>query len=468
MDNQAPMGTLRARRRNTLGSVALRTQSDSRLVELAGQGHGAAFEEIVRRHRAPLVAYAATIVADHRAEDVVQTALMKAQRAIAQGGRALELRPYLFTIVRNTALNDLRDQPVFEHLDEDYDGVPQPPVVAERRDGLRALVAALMALPAAQREAIVKREFEGRGATFLSRAESDALAKVLVTAQRLPNPALVGKPATAVAAAAGISVPADTRVLIAPLDGVGRDYPLSIEKLCPVLSFYVVDDWKEGCERCIEILRYGGMGHTMSIHSRDDAIVLEFGLRKPASRIVVNTPTTLGSIGMTTGLDPAMTLGCGGYGGNITSDNISPMHLLNIKRLAYETHPAADLRLVGTSVETRPTTKPGIDPTTLAQRIDLFLSTRGVIKGERPTPPASVPPGSTHPPAPAAPPQRSVDTRPEPQPSPVEFVCEDDVRQAIEGTRSIVIDHKTIVTPAARDLAEQHHVFTHAGLSTKR
>ena len=314
----------------------------------------------------------------------------------------------------------------------------------------------------------VKREFEGRGATFLSRAESDALAKVLVTAQRLPNPALVGKPATAVAAAAGISVPADTRVLIAPLDGVGRDYPLSIEKLCPVLSFYVVDDWKEGCERCIEILRYGGMGHTMSIHSRDDAIVLEFGLRKPASRIVVNTPTTLGSIGMTTGLDPAMTLGCGGYGGNITSDNISPMHLLNIKRLAYETHPAADLRLVGTSVETRPTTKPGIDPTTLAQRIDLFLSTRGVIKGERPTPPASVPPGSTHPPAPAAPPQRSVDTRPEPQPSPVEFVCEDDVRQAIEGTRSIVIDHKTIVTPAARDLAEQHHVFTHAGLSTKR
>ena len=313
----------------------------------------------------------------------------------------------------------------------------------------------------------VTREFEGRGATFLSPAEGHALAKVLVTPQRLPNPALVGRPATEIATAAGITVPAGTRVLIAPLDGVGREYPLSIEKLCPVLSFYVVEDWKEGCERCIEILCYGGMGHTMSIHSRDEAIVLEFGLRKPASRIVVNTPTTLGSIGMTTGLDPAMTLGCGGYGGNITSDNISPMHLLNIKRLAYETHPAAQPHIVGTTLtETRPPTKRGIDPATLAQRIDLFLSTRGVIKGERPTPPASVPPAPA--PAPGAPPRPSVDARPEPQqPSPVEFVCEDDVRQAIESTRSIVIDHKTIVTPAARDLAVQHHVFVYSGLSAK-
>ena len=288
-----------------------------------------------------------------------------------------------------------------------------------------------------------KREFKGRGAVFLSATECDALAKVLVTPQRLPNPALVGRAATEVATAAGITVPADTRVLIAPLAGVGRKYPLSAEKLCPVLSFYVVEDWKEGCERCIEILRYGGMGHTMSIHSRDDTIVLEFGLRKPASRIVVNTPTTLGSIGMTTGLDPAMTLGCGGYGGNITSDNISPKHLLNIKRLAYETRPAADLHISETTpTDTWPPKKPGIDPATLAQRIDLFLSTRGVIKGERAKPSVSMPP------APPTPPPPSVETPPEPQPAPVEFVCEDDVRQAIQGTRSIVIDDKTIVTPA--------------------
>jgi acetaldehyde dehydrogenase (acetylating) len=177
----------------------------------------------------------------------------------------------------------------------------------------------------------VKREFTAQGGYFMNAAEMDAVARVLITPQRLPNPALVGKSAQFIAEKAGITVPAGTRVLLAPLTGVGRDYPLSIEKLCPVLSFYVVADWLQGCERCKEILRYGGMGHTMSIHSRDEAIILEFGLRKPAFRIIVNSPTTLGSIGLTTGLDPAMTLGCGGYGGNITSDNISPS-TANIKR----------------------------------------------------------------------------------------------------------------------------------------
>src|SRR5215208_5172961 len=186
----------------------------------------------------------------------------------------------------------------------------------------------------------VKRQFLANGGYFLSAAEIDTLGRLLVTPQRLPNPALVGKPATYIAQQAGISVPPGTRVLIAELAGVGRDFPLSIEKLCPVLSFYVVKEWREGCERCKQILRYGGMGHTMSIHSRNDDIILQFGLKKPAYRIVVNSPTTHGSIGLTTGLDPAMTLGCGGYGGNITSDNISPRHLLNVKRLAYEITPA--------------------------------------------------------------------------------------------------------------------------------
>ena len=185
-----------------------------------------------------------------------------------------------------------------------------------------------------------RRRFEARGAYFLNQAEMDLLAKVLVTPQRLPNPALVGKSALFIAGKAGIAAPPGTTVLIAPLTGVGRDYPLSIEKLCPVLSWYVVKDWREGCERCIQILRYGGMGHTMSIHSKNDDVILQFGLKKPAFRICVNTPTTHGSIGLTTGLDPAMTLGCGGWGGNITSDNISPKHLLNIKRLAYEVRPA--------------------------------------------------------------------------------------------------------------------------------
>src|SRR5687767_2872335 len=233
----------------------------------------------------------------------------------------------------------------------------------------------------------LKRELMQQGAYFLNPSEIDAVTKVLISPQRLPNPAIVGRPATYIAEKAGISVPGATRVLIAPLAGVGRDYPLSIEKLCPVLSWYVVQDWRAGCERCKEILRYGGMGHTMSIHSRNDQIILEFGLKKPAFRIVVNTPTTHGSVGMTTGLDPAMTLGCGGWGGNITSDNISPKHLLNIKRLAYEITPAKGTS-AAISSDFRPATTPpaktGLAPEVLSQRIDQFLASRGISAGTEP------------------------------------------------------------------------------------
>jgi acetaldehyde dehydrogenase (acetylating) len=317
----------------------------------------------------------------------------------------------------------------------------------------------------------VKRQFVAHGAHFLTPGEIEALGRVLVTPQRLPNPKLVGKPAAYVAEGAGIKVPPDTRVLIAELAGVGRDYPLSIEKLCPVLSFYIVNDWREGCERCKQILRYGGMGHTMAIHSRNEEVILQFGLKKPAFRIVVNTPTTLGSIGLTTGLDPSMTLGCGGFGGNITSDNISPRHLINIKRLAYETSPVA---WKGTSSpEPRPaalprvaTTPPerGIAAEQLARRIDQFLASRGY------TPSAAAPGTATQKGGTAtaeagtsAPPLAGTTPRADkPQEKPADFVCEDDVRQAIRQGRKIVIGERSIVTPAARDLGEQHRLFVQA------
>jgi len=290
----------------------------------------------------------------------------------------------------------------------------------------------------------VKREFSAQGAYFLNKAEIDAVARVLVSPQRLPNPALVGKAATFIAGKAGITVPDTTRVLIAPLDGVGRDYPLSIEKLCPVLSFYVVKDWREGCERCKQILRYGGMGHTMSIHSQNDQIILEFGLKKPAYRVIVNSPTTHGSIGLTTGLDPAMTLGCGGYGGNITSDNISPRHLLNIKRLAYEVSPAVASSARPSAGAALPQVAPrtegpvGVTAEALARRVDAFLGSRGFKAS--PSAQAPSPNAPNHP--------------------PLDFVCEDDVRLAIQAGRKLVVSERAIVTPAARDLAEAHRVFT--------
>jgi acetaldehyde dehydrogenase (acetylating) len=315
-----------------------------------------------------------------------------------------------------------------------------------------------------------RRQFVAQGGYFMSPAEADALAKALVSPQRLPNPALVGKSATFIAEKVGIKAPAGTRALIAELKGVGRDFPLSIEKLCPVLSYYIVKDWREGCERCKEILRYGGMGHTMSIHSQNDQVILEFGLHKPAYRICVNTPTTHGSIGLTTGLDPAMTLGCGGFGGNITSDNISPKHLLNIKRVAYELRPAVAAGSTGSTGSTGSAGSTGsmgssrlprvaakAAPETIAadgltSRIDRFLATRGLT-----SPPASARAegdasyGATSPKRP--------DGR---EGGPAPFVCEEDVRLAAKEGRKILIGEKTIITPAARDAGEAARIFIHA------
>jgi acetaldehyde dehydrogenase (acetylating) len=309
-----------------------------------------------------------------------------------------------------------------------------------------------------------RRAFEREGAHFLNAAEMEALARVLVTPQRLPNPALVGKSAMQVAQKAGIHCPEGTRALVCPLTGVGRDYPLSIEKLCPVLSWYVVSDWREGCERCIQILRYGGMGHTMSIHSRNEEVILQFGLRKPAFRICVNTPTTHGSIGLTTGLDPAMTLGCGGWGGNITSDNITPRHLLNIKRLAYELRPAAGP--AGIASRTQPMAAPlprirsaaatnSVTASSLAERIDSFLASRGYRPDAagRAEPDPAAPASATG----------SSAVAPPPPGGPLDFVCEDDVRVAIRSGRKLLIGEKTIVTPAARDLGESAGVFVSEG-----
>jgi acetaldehyde dehydrogenase (acetylating) len=290
-----------------------------------------------------------------------------------------------------------------------------------------------------------RREFARQGAHFLSRGEADALAAALITPQRLPTPALVGKSAVAIAERVGIAVPPSTRVLIAELAGVGRDYPLSVEKLCPVLSYYVVADWREGCQRCIEILRYGGMGHTMSIHSRNEEVILEFGLKKPAFRIVVNTPTTHGSVGMTTGLDPAMTLGCGGSGGNITSDNIGPRHLLNIKRLAYETRPV-NASTTGQPLDRpRPAPLPRTAQLPASHELDAAVVRQQMapVLASTRTPPATPPPAAD---------AQSV----------ASFVCEEDVKEALKAGRKILVGERTIVTPSARDLGEARRVFVTA------
>jgi acetaldehyde dehydrogenase (acetylating) len=116
---------------------------------------------------------------------------------------------------------------------------------------------------------------------------------------------------------------------------VGPNWPLSYEKLTTVLGFYRVRDWHEGCERCLQLLALGGIGHSLAIHSNNEAVIEEFALKKPIFRILVNTPAALGGVGATTSLAPSFTLGCGTWGGSSVSENVTPMHLINTKRVAW-------------------------------------------------------------------------------------------------------------------------------------
>ncbi len=184
----------------------------------------------------------------------------------------------------------------------------------------------------------VLQELKNNRAHLCSDDQKAKLEKLMFARGRL-NTEIIGLPAATIAERAGFQVPQDTTVLVVPCKEVGKSDPLSAEKLSPVLSLYWVNGWEEGCEVSIKILNFGGIGHTMAIHSSDKDVIMKFGLEKPAFRICVNTVATLGAVGYTTGVAPSMTLGPGTLGGSITTDNIMPTHLINIKRLAFETRP---------------------------------------------------------------------------------------------------------------------------------
>jgi acetaldehyde dehydrogenase (acetylating) len=304
----------------------------------------------------------------------------------------------------------------------------------------------------------VRERFAAEGAYFLNKEQQAALTKVVATATNTLNPKIVGKSPKVIAEMAGISIPEGTRAMLCVLDGVGRDHPLSMEKLSPILAYYVVDSLEEGCQRCAQILRYGGMGHTASIHTESRDAAREYGIRMPASRVIVNSPSTHGAIGFTTDLEPSMTLGCGSWGGNVTSDNITPRHLVDVKRIAFETRPINQA-----TATTRPTARPAatVDRNEIAALVDRFLAERRV---HQPPPPATPSVSAGHPEPPR--------TQPPPQPAPAvngagngrvyDFVCEEDVKRAIAGREKIFINHKTIITPAARELGEERDVFARA------
>ena len=181
----------------------------------------------------------------------------------------------------------------------------------------------------------VVEELKKQGGYFLSDAESKLVSGFILRANGTMNPKIVGKSARAIAEMAGITIPNGTKVLISEQSTVGKDNPFSREKLCPILAFYTEENWEKACERSMEILFNEGVGHTMTIHSQDKRIIREFALKKPISRLLVNTPAALGGVGATTNLAPALTLGCGAVGGSATSDNVTALNLINIRRVAY-------------------------------------------------------------------------------------------------------------------------------------
>lgn len=190
----------------------------------------------------------------------------------------------------------------------------------------------------------VQKEMERQGAYFLSEEERRKLGDFILRANGTMNPMIVGKSVETIANLANIQVPKNARVLVARETGVGRGHPYSNEKLAPILAFYTAKNYEKVCDVCVEILHYEGAGHTFSIHSKDEARIGYFARRIPASRILVNTPSALGGVGSTTGLMPSFTLGCGAIGGSATSENVGPMNLLDVKRVAYGIHSMEEIR----------------------------------------------------------------------------------------------------------------------------
>ena len=333
------------------------------------------------------------------------------------------------------------------------------------------------------------RALAAHGAYICNAEQGKALEKLLITPSFGINPDCVGQSPQKIAQLAGFSIPESERILAVEIQGVGREHPLSMEKLSPVLSVLFTPSFEASIEACAGILNFGGRGHTCVIYSSSRENVKKYGMRMPAYRVLVNTSSPQGSTGITTNVAPAMTLGCGAVAGNSTSDNVGPLHLINIKRIAFKvreaeeafTSPEAQAYFRGENI---PKAAPAsvaasagsspVSRTEISAAVDRYLSRKGApaapaaasardaatlvvdrfLAGK--TTGASGPAcacGTT--PEPTAEPAQAPAEEPKP-PAPqvtvVDFVSEDDARRARTQGKKIYVNRKTIVTPAARDL----------------
>ena len=355
-------------------------------------------------------------------------------------------------------------------------------------------------------------ECMAQGGIFLNEAQQRKLEELLFPGGAYaPSSKLVGRPATHIAELAGISVPGGTRALLAQLSVVGREAPLSAEKLSPILAFYSAPNLAGGIDLCTQLLRFGGLGHTCSIHSKNEEAVKEFGKAVPAFRVVVNSSAVHGSIGYSTNLFPAMTLGCGALGGNITSDNIGPQHLMNVRRVAWESREVAhrtipaEMRMealpeqkaamaaaAADSLAAKAPSQSGASMSDLkvrplretsgaaaagagmssvpnraqiAHAVEHVMAHLGIQRretaGEASGSKAPVDAVATlglnaQPPHSSASASTAAPTGAASSENVSSFVSENDVRRAITRSEKILIGPKTIVTPSAKDLASGH------------
>ncbi len=310
----------------------------------------------------------------------------------------------------------------------------------------------------------VREQFKKQGGHFLNETEAEKVGKILITDQRTLNAKIVGKSAEYIANLAGISVPNGTRCLLADCGGVGRDFPWSFEKLSPTLAFFVVDGIEAGANKCEEILQFGGMGHTAGMHTQNRDAAIRYGAQMPASRIIINSPTTHGAIGFSTELSPSMTLGCGSWGGNVTSDNVSPIHLMDVKRVAFGVKAVSSQQSVVGSQQlavSSPVKDQRPKRAEIAAIVDKFLSQKlsessvaaEIVKTEdQKTKTESPVKTIIHEIRPQSPTNGA-------KPKAVDFVSETDVKNAFEKGEKIYITAKTILTPSARDLGEEKEIF---------
>ena len=310
----------------------------------------------------------------------------------------------------------------------------------------------------------VRKQFKAQGGHFLNESEAEKIAEILLTPQRTLNAKIVGRSAEFIANLAGVSVPNGTRCLLADCGGVGRDFPWSIEKLSPTLAFFVVDGIEQGANRCEEILQFGGMGHTAGMHTQNRSAAIRYGEQMPASRVIINSPTTHGAIGFSTDLSPSMTLGCGSWGGNVTSDNVSPHHLMDIKRVAFETKPInAKDRAVsmasGQEYQSSISVNRSIKREDIASIVDKFLNKK-LAESEK-TAISDSEPVNNNPVSKAV--VHQIGESAEAKESPVDFVSEDDVRAAVTKGKKIYVRKKTIITPSARDMGNEKEIFVKVG-----